>query len=104
MVRLEIIWTQFAGSELKDIYQYYKQNVSINVAQKIKKRILVSVKQLHNHPQIGQIEENLTGSAYEYRYLVESNYKIIYRYDNKTIYIIDVFDCRRNPQEMKSSI
>jgi len=60
MVRLKIIWTQFAGSELKNIYQYYKQNASINVAKKIKKRILVSVKQLQNHPQIGQIEENLT--------------------------------------------
>ena len=103
MVKSIIVWTQFAASELKSIYQFYKHNASITVARNIKERIYSSVKQLHNHPLSGAIENNLTDSEYKYRYLVENNYKIIYRYHNNNIYIVDIFDCRRNPEEMKLS-
>ena len=52
-------------------------------------------------PFIGQIEENLIELKQEQRYLVEGNYKIIYRVIDKEIYITDVFDCRQNPQKIK---
>ena len=101
MVKVKIIWTESAVFELKNIYEYYKGKVSIIVAGKIKERIFSSVKQLKNYLLSGAIEENLIDTKYEYRYLVEGNYKVIYRYEDKTVYIIDIFDCRRNPLEMK---
>ena len=104
MVKLKIVWTNFAISELKSIYAFYKYKASISVAGKIKERIFISVKQLQNHPLSGTIEENLTETEYEYRYIVEGNYKIIYRIEDKIVYIIDIFDCRRNPQDMKFSL
>lgn len=54
-------------------------------------------------PLIGKIEENLIELKQEHSYLVEGNYKIIYRVIAKDIYITDVFDCRQNPQKIKSS-
>ena len=104
MVKLKIVWTKFAISELKSIYEFYKYKAGISVAEKIKKRIFIKVKQLQNHPLSGAIEENLFKTEYDYRYLVEGNYKIIYRIENKDVFIIDIFDCRRNPQDMKYSL
>ena len=36
-----------------------------------------------------------------FRYLVESNYKIIYWQENELITIASVFDCRQDPKKMK---
>ena len=84
MVNSKIVWTKFAASELKNIYQFYKQSASISVARKIKERIYESVKQLQNHPLSGAIEDNLSDANFIYRYLVEGNYKIIYRQNNES--------------------
>jgi plasmid stabilization system protein ParE len=97
-----VIWTEFAKSELKNIYDYYKWNVDILVAKKIKNQIFECTKQLDIFPNAGTIDENLLTLG-EFRYLVKGNYKIIYKYDKK-IYITDVFDCRRDPEIMKEHI
>ena len=97
----QVIWTYFATLELKNIYLYYKMVANATIAEKIKKSILSSTKRLSTKPLIGQIEENLVELKQEHRYLVEGNYKIIYRVIDQNIYITDIFDCRQNPQKMK---
>ena len=97
----QVIWTYFATLELKNIFLYYKLIASETIAEKIKKSILNATKKLPKRPLIGQIEENLIELKQEHRYLVEGNYKIIYRVIGKDIYITDVFDCRQNPQKIK---
>ena len=98
---MQVIWTYFATSELKNIYLFYKLAASTIVAQKIKKSIFNATKKLSKTPLIGQIEDNLVELKQGHRYIVEGNYKIIYRIINKEIYIVDVFDCRQNPQKIK---
>jgi plasmid stabilization system protein ParE len=71
------------------------------VASKIRKSIFNATKPLIKQPLIGQIEENLIELKQEHRYLVEGNYKIIYRIINNDVYITDVFDTRQNPEKMK---
>lgn len=95
------IWTNFATSELKSIFLYYKLTVGASVADKIKRNIFRATKQIIKRPLIGAIEENLIELKFEYRYIVVDNYKIIYRIIEKDIYITDIFDCRQNPQKMK---
>lgn len=97
----QIIWTNFAISELKNIFLYYRMVAGDKVAVKIRKSIFNSTKPLIKHPFIGSIEENLIDLKQEHRYLVEGNYKIIYRVDKNNIYITDIFDCRQNPSKMK---
>ena len=97
----QVIWTNFAIAELKNIYLYYRMAAGETIAGKLRKSIFSATKQLIKDPFIGVIEENLVGLKQGHRYLVEGNYKIIYRVVNKDIYITDVFDCRQNPQRMK---
>lgn len=97
----QVIWTYFATLELKNIFLYYKLVASENVAEKIKKSIFNATKILPKQSFIGQIEENLIELKQEHRYLIEGNYKIIYKVMNKDIYITDIFDCRQNPQKIK---
>ena len=61
------------------IYQYYKEKAGYTVAQRIKSNIFKSTRQLTKHPASGQIELTLENLGEEHRYLVEGNYKIIYK-------------------------
>jgi plasmid stabilization system protein ParE len=54
---MKVVWTSQAIADTKTIYQYYKSNVSINIAENIKRRIFSSVKTLHKNPNQGQVEE-----------------------------------------------
>ncbi len=74
------------------------------VANKIRKSVFTATKHLSKQPLSGGLEDNLTELNQEHRYLVEGNYKIIYRIINSEVYITDVFDCRQNPQKIKRKI
>jgi len=95
---MKIVWTKEALEETKTIYEYYKSNISVYVAKRIKEKILSSTKNLHKYPNQGQIEELLNHKDDIFRYLIVDNYKIIYKISEKIIYIIKIFDCRRNPE------
>jgi plasmid stabilization system protein ParE len=100
----QIKWTNFAISELKNIFLYYRIVAGEKTAEKIKKSILISTKPLIKQPLIGALEENLTELKQGHRYLVVGNYKIIYRIIDNEVYITDIFDCRQNPTKMKRSL
>jgi hypothetical protein len=58
--------------------------------------------ELARNPLMGQKEILLEGRVQEFRYLVYKNYKIIYWVNTlkQRIEIINLFDCRQNPQIM----
>lgn len=51
---------------------------------------------------MGQLEELLKNRTQKFRYLIHTNYKIIYwiNIEKSQIEIVDVFDCRQNPKEL----
>lgn len=100
----QIKWTNFAISELKNIFLYYRIASGEKTAEKIKKSILTATKPLLKQSLIGALEENLTELKQGHRYIVEGNYKIIYRIIDNEIYITDIFDCRQNPTKMKRNL
>ena len=69
------------------------------------KGITNEAKNLSDYPKMGQVEELLRDRTQNFRYLVHTNYKIIYwiNLDKKRIEIVDVFDCRQNPTKMKQN-
>ncbi|WP_415326492.1 type II toxin-antitoxin system RelE/ParE family toxin [Chryseobacterium sp. MMS23-Vi53] len=97
---MKIIWTDFAIENLKIIFEYYAEKANRKVAHKIRKQILSSTKQLIQNPQSGQIELHLEKLNQQHRYILSTNYKIIYRIDREYIVINDVFDTRQNPIKM----
>lgn len=104
-MNIKVIWTEPALNELASIYQYLLDNTSSAIARSIVEDIL-DTSQLEIFPQSGTIEANLRKLPKEYRYIIRGHekYKIIYRIEDKTIYIIDIFDCRKDPKEMKKRI
>ena len=100
---LKIIWSEFAETQLDEIYEYYEKKASPRVAKKLVREIINEPKKLIKTPQIGQEEELLKHRETEYRYLVFKNYKLIYSVDNQNgfIKIADVFDTRQNPPKLK---
>ncbi len=99
----KIIWSEFAETELDKIYEYYEEEVNERLAKKITKGIINEPKKLINLSFIGQEEELLKERKTEYRYIIYTNYKIIYSVDieNGLIKIADVFDTRQNPPKIK---
>lgn len=94
---MKIIWTDFASDSLFQIYKYYQVAAGENVAQRIRSRIFAATRQLTKHPLSGQLEPNLKKLYEDHRYLVEGNYKIIYKRIKEGILITDVFDTRQDP-------
>ena len=100
---LKIIWSEFAETQLDEIYEYYEKKASPQIAKKLLKGIINEPKKLIKTPLIGQEEELLKQREIHYRYLIFKNYKLIYSVDmeNEFIKIADVFDTRQNPPKIK---
>ena len=100
---LTIYWTYFSKNELQNIFFYYQEKVSIEVATKITEGIVNETDILENNPYIGQIEDSLKDRTKEFRYLIYSNYKVIYwiNLDMTQIEIWDIFDCHQEPLKIK---
>ena len=97
---MEIFITALAQQSLKRIYQYFSLKASVKVARRIKDDIIVNIERLTEHPFIGQLEPTLQHIEPMLYYLVCGNFKIIYCVHDEVIYIMDIFDTRRNPTEM----
>ena len=101
---MKIVWSQIAKTNLQEIYLYYKEVGGVKVAKSITTKILRKTKLLTSHPEMGQKEKNPVISGKGFRYLVEGNYKIVYKifYDNDEILIATVFDTRQNPLKLRT--
>lgn len=98
---MKIFWTRFALDSLADIYKYYKNNVSETIAKKIRESVLLSTNQLKKFPLSGPLEKSLLNLNEGHRSIIRGNYKIIYKIQNREIYITDVFDSRQDPDEIR---
>ena len=89
---MKVVWTKFAFDALHDIFDYYKNNVSVLIANNIKESIFISTQQLEAQPLSGTTEALLQHLNEGHRYIIRGNYKIIYKILARRIYITDVFD------------
>lgn len=51
---LKIIWSEFAETQLDEIYEYYEKKVSLEIAKGLLKGIINAPKKLIKSPLIGQ--------------------------------------------------
>lgn len=104
-MKLKIVWSDYAESQLDKIFEYYLENVNYKVAKTIIEKIINEPNKLLLNPEIGQKEELLKDRTDNYRYLICDNYKIIYSIDRKQslLKISNVFDTRQNPVKIKKS-
>jgi len=98
---MKVFWTDTARNQLEDIFNYFSEKANLKTAKKIIEKIIDRTIQLENNPLSGTKEPLLQQRKFEYRYLVEGHYKIIYWIDGNYIKVASIFDCRQNPVKMK---
>jgi toxin ParE1/3/4 len=99
-MEVKIEWSDLSERQLKDIFDYYSFEASPRIARKIINKIIDRVSILETNPFAGPKEELLSQYPEDFRFLVESNYKIIYWKKENLITIASVFDCRQNPDKI----
>jgi plasmid stabilization system protein ParE len=100
-MEIRIEWSELSEKQLKNIFDFYSFEASPRIARKLINRLIDRVSLLESNPSIGSKEELLSEYPEDFRYLVESNYKIIYWRKESLITIASVFDCRLNPEKIK---
>ncbi len=100
---MKVILTEPAVKDLKNIASYFTEKVSRKIALQIVKHIRDHYMRLPKQPYMGQEEPLLIYRKQGFRYLVEGNYKIIYRVDEaeNKVYVSRIFDCRQEPEKLK---
>ncbi|AJA69436.1 type II toxin-antitoxin system RelE/ParE family toxin [Myroides odoratimimus] len=96
---MKIILSDFAASQLRDIYFYYVNHVSVSKAKEVKDNIIKAIKQLIDFPYLGQ-KEGMMYSRFERRYLLVYEYKILYEVTEENIVILDIFHTKQSPHKM----
>lgn len=102
-MELNIYWTEFAKKQLEEVFEYYKEEASLKVANKLIIGIIQKTINLKTNPEIGAVEEFLSERKEKFRFLVYKDYKVIY-WINKSenrVEIADIFDTRQNPIKLK---
>jgi len=97
MKKVSVVWSAEAFTDLETIYDFLAEQAPES-AQKIAEKILSRTRQIETFPESGTEQ---IFQAKKYRYLVEGNYKIIYRIEDRCAYILTVFDTRYNPDKLK---
>jgi len=102
---MKVLWTAFAESQLDSIYDYI-QTQNPYSAIDIYNDILDESAMLAYFPRMAPIEPSLSECPEEYRsMIVRRHYKLVYYIDcERIIYIVAVFDCRQNPEELKNIV
>lgn len=96
-MEFKVTWTETALSSLDEIFDFYVDK-SVAVAEDMVNRLYFSAKPLKTFPFAGPIEPLLKNRRMVYRSLVvEKHFKLIYCVENKDVFIMSVWDTRRNP-------
>jgi len=99
-MEVKVLWSDTSLAQLQEIFEYYNFKASNAVARKIIKGIVKKSILLELNPLIGVKEPLLENRPFEYRFMVESSYKIIYRFNDNIARIVSVFECRQNPEKI----
>ena len=87
--------------DIEEIVEYYFEDNRPDYAQKILNSLVSRINSLIIFPNKGRVvPELLDYNINEYRELIESYWRIIYRIDNNIVEIFAVIDSRRNVQDL----
>jgi toxin ParE1/3/4 len=89
-----------AKNDLREIINYIAKNNPINALNMLK-RIEDRINTLNHFPERGgYVPELLKNNIKDYRQLIESLWRIIYKIDNDIVNILLLIDSRRNTQDI----
>ena len=96
----EALWSNVAENDLKKIIEYIADD-SPTIALKIFKNIKQKVSSLYKLPERGRIVPELRGQGIlQYREIIISPWRILYKISENTVYVLSVLDSRRNIEDI----
>lgn len=100
-----VIWTKRANRERIAILTYGAKEFGKYAAGKLNERIESYAILLDGNPHLGGLEPLLAERCREYRSLVvHEHYKLVYYIKGNTLYIVDLWDTRREPEKLVGRI
>ena len=97
--KYDVVWSNIAENDLKNIVEYIADDSPPNVL-KIFKRIKQKASSLYTFPERGRIVPELRDQGIlQYRELVISPWRILYRISEKSALVLSVLDSRRNIED-----
>jgi len=95
-----VAWTRTAEADLEGIVDFIADD-SVDAALAVFARIRERAATLNNFPDKGRVVPELhQHGIVQYRELILSPWRIIYRVDGSTVYVTAVFDSRRNLEDL----
>ena len=98
--KYQVVWSNVAENDFKNIIEYMADDSPSN-AFKIFKTIKQKTSSLYTFPERGRIVPELRGQGIlQYRELIISPWRILYRISEKSVYVLSVLDSRRNIEDI----
>jgi addiction module RelE/StbE family toxin len=98
--KYNVVWSNIAENDLKNIVEYIADDSPPN-ALKILQRINQKASSLYTFPERGRIVPELRDQGIlQYRELVISPWRILYRISEKSVVVISVLDSRRDIEDI----
>jgi len=96
----KVKWTSNAKEDLLSIVGYIKKD-SLSTARKVYGQIKEKAQSSNFFPLRGRVVPELQKEGIIiYRELISQPYRIVYKIENNTIYIMAIFDSRQNVEEL----
>ena len=98
--KYDVVWSNIAETDLKNIVEYIADDSPSN-ALKIFRRIKQKASSLYTYPERGRIVPELRDQGIlQYREIVISPWRILYRISEKSVFVSSVLDSRRNIEDI----
>ena len=98
--KYKVIWANIAEDDLKNIIKYIADDSLLN-AQKVFDKIREKASSLYILPERGRLVPELKDQGIlQYRELIHSPWRIIYRISENKVYVLSVLDSRRNIEDI----
>ncbi len=92
-------WQDAAITDLEETHSYLSQH-NPEAARRFAVTILEAAEQLLTYPELGPVAQDLQPRN-RYRSLTRGHHRLIYRIDQDVIWLLRVWDSRRDPRSLK---
>ena len=98
--KYEVIWSHVAENDLRNIIKYVAEDSPVN-ASNVFKKIRQKASSLYTLPERGRIVQELRDHGIlQYRELIISPWRVIYRISGKSVYVLSILDSRQNIEDI----
>ena len=98
--KYDVIWSYVAEDDLRNIIEYIAEDNPAN-ASKVFKKIKQKVSSLYILPERGRIVQELRDQGIlQYRELMISPWRVIYRISGKSASVLSILDSRQNIEDL----